>query len=84
MTIGAREEIYIGFFREKDLMSNPYLEDTEERLLDMGIMDTIEKEMIQGKNNTMKKHVTDIKGIEKKLTNQTTYTQPQPMSNEGS
>lgn len=76
LTWFAREEIYMGLYADKELTDRPFLEDIESRIQDFAITDTIQKEMIEGKNTTMKKHITDIKAIENKMTNQTKYLAP--------
>jgi len=83
LTFFARDEIYFGLYRDKDITDKPFLEDTESRLLDFSVENSLQKEMIEGKNTIMKKHVTDIKAIENKMTNKSSYQQPQNIGDEG-
>jgi len=63
----ARDEIYYGEFSEKLRTEDPSVSEIESRITDVNYLNTMQKKIIEDKEITLKKSVTNMAAIQKKL-----------------
>jgi hypothetical protein len=83
LTWFARDEIYYGEFSEALRTEDPSVDEIESRITDGALLETLQKNMIEGKNTIIKKHITDTEAMKNKLKGNTVYRE-RPQSNEES
>lgn len=83
LTMFARDDIYYGEFSEALRTEDPSVDELESRVTDGALLETLQKNMIEGKNTIIKKHITDTEAMKNKLKGNTVYRE-RPASNEES